>query len=133
MPDCRRCDDAGVREAWGCDAPRDEPVFEINCECGGSKRDCVRDDCEEGRRPVFRCPYALIRENGPALGLSAFLHSWGIWKEHGVLPGPGSFHDQPHAWVQAVGIADHERSLWERERDERAERLRKRSVSGGRD
>ena len=59
-----------------------------------------------------------MREFGPASGLGAFLHSWGSWREHGVLPGPGSFLDQPATWVQAVYIADSERGAWDAERDE---------------
>lgn len=126
------CGEPQLRLDWGCDAPRSEPVFQIACECGGAKRDCQSDDCDDGWRPLYRCPFALIRENGPALGLSDFLYSWGVWREHGVLPGPGSFDDQPAAWVQACYIADQERSAWDRAHHDRMREMRERSVTGGR-
>lgn len=116
VPTCRSCHLAEYRDRWGCDAPRDEPVWQIACECGGAERFCQRDDCDEGWRPVHRCPHALTRE--APRWLADFLYSWRNWNEQGVLPGPGAFDDQPGAWCSGVHIADSERAAWDRLADE---------------
>jgi hypothetical protein len=128
VPDCRACDDPINRSKWGCDAPlKSGSAWQVACECAGVKRDCARADCEDGWRPIARCPHALIREHGPDLGLAEFFHSWGAWREHGVLPGPGSFADQPSVWCAAVHVADSERAAWDRALDEeRREELARR-------
>jgi len=72
----------------------------------------------------MRCPHALLRTSG----LGEFFRSYGLYREHGILPGPGGLYDQPASWLQAVSVADHERGVWDQERDDwmREERERTR-------
>lgn len=116
FPDCRFCRGPEAipnRERWGCDAPTDEPVYNISCPCSGADPACPR--CEgSGEIPQPRCPTMAMAED--RVWLERFMYAYLAWDARHTLPGPGGLVDQAATFVQAVAIADSERGVWERER-----------------
>ena len=56
---------------------------------------------------LHECPHQMLRRTPDVL---QFVNDFGVFVEHGILPGEGGLHDQPAAWVEALGIAGHARA-----------------------
>jgi hypothetical protein len=129
MPDCTRCRKPGMemtRERWGCDAPAKYPVFTISCsKCSGNDPKCECGGTD--RAPVFRCPTATLSSAHPEvmLGVKQFMRAYAFLESRQILPAAGGLNDQSLSFVQACEIVDAERGLFDKIRQETAERERK--------
>ena len=98
----RACDDAAVRERWGCDKDADPAGYTVPCwHCDGKDARCV--ECKgEGRLPVPRCPSRCLTAD-VRLVLRAF---W--FKRDQILPVSGGWLDQTEAFLAACRVLDTE-------------------------
>lgn len=103
---CHACRDPDIgpplREEWGCDAPRREPVIVISCAvCGGKDARCeiCRGTNEVG---VHECPRKLVRRVHFDICRAAIL------VEHGHLPAPGGWMDQAYTFLAALDVVQAE-------------------------
>jgi hypothetical protein len=66
--------------------------------CGNSRGEYVR-----------ACPHRVIRGGGVAVGFAVQSWTW-LRREDGggLLPEPGTWQDQPAAWVEAIETLDSE-------------------------
>lgn len=88
------CSVPGAAAAFGCSGPLPVAWHEINLPDGS-------------KLPLYECPHQMLRRTPDVM---RFVNDFSIFVEHGTLPGHGGLHDQPAAWVEALGIAGRARA-----------------------
>lgn len=140
-PDCSKCrrpEHVKSREVWGCDAPAEQPVFEIGCSsCDGGDPEC--DACDgSGAVWIYQCPTSYIRRHAPVGQAVAWLDSvvraYIQYDSRNVLPAAGGYADQSASFGRCVDLIDSERGRYEEMRaakQRREQKLAKMKQQGG--
>ncbi len=130
--DCRRCQVGSgperehMRTMFGCDAPAPAPVWYVACPCDA---DPSCDECGgTGKRDFHRCPGSMIDRRAD---VSDFARAYVQFDGRHVLPVTGGLCDQAASFVDAVGIMDRERGLWDERTEKRREIERQRAANAG--
>jgi len=108
FPSCTVCrTDLQARENWGCDAPLEVPLMDVECVR------CQGDGCERcagrGHVEIDRCPWSIV-SHADRVAVQVCL----VFLEYGTLPFAGGLLDQPgafwDAWHVVARVRDADRA-----------------------